>query len=61
MGGHYTNAKTQTQTVDLFRLIIVLKSVHLHFAPGKIALELLGQFLRFLDQNDGHSRGVAFF
>ena len=31
-----------------------LKSVRVHFAPGKIAitLELLGQFLLFLDQND---------
>ena len=37
-----------------------LKSVRVHFAPGKIAitLELLGQFLRFLDQNDRHSLGV---
>ena len=32
----------------------ILKSVRVHFAPGKIAitLELLGQFLRFMDQND---------
>ena len=39
-----------TLTVDLFRQIIVLKSVRVHFAPGKtpISLELLGQFLRFL-------------
>ena len=37
-----------------------LKSVRVHFAPGKIAitLELLGQFRRFLDQNDHHSLGV---
>ena len=28
VGGHYTNAKKQTQTVDIFRLIIVLVSVH---------------------------------
>ena len=27
MGGHYTNAKKQTRTVDLFRLIIVLVSL----------------------------------
>ena len=34
--------------------------VRIHFALGKIAitLELLGQFLRFLDQNDRHSLGV---
>ena len=40
----------------------LLKSVrvHVHFAPGKIAitLELLGQFIRFLDQNDRRSLGV---
>ena len=31
-----------------------LKSVRVHFAPGKIVitLELLGQFIRFMDQND---------
>ena len=40
--------------------IPILKSVRIHFAPGKIAitLELLSQFLRFLDQNDRHSLGV---
>ena len=27
MGGHYTNAKKQTLTVELFRLIIVLVSL----------------------------------
>ena len=27
VGGHYTNAKKQTQTVDLFRLIIVIVSL----------------------------------
>ena len=37
-----------------------LKSVRVHLTPGKIAitLELLGQFLRFLDQNDRHSLAV---
>ena len=34
MGGHYINATKQTQTVDLFGLIIVLKSVRIHFAYG---------------------------
>ena len=35
-------------------------SVRVHFALGKIAitLELLGQFIRFLDKNDRHSLGV---
>ena len=35
-------------------------SVRVHFAPGKISitLELLGQFPRFLDQNNHHSLGV---
>ena len=35
----------------------MLKSVRVHFAPGKIAItfELLGQFPRFLVQNDRHS------
>ena len=28
VGSHYTNAMKQTQTVDLFRLIIVLVSLH---------------------------------
>ena len=28
MGSHYTNATKQTQTVELFRLIIVLVSLH---------------------------------
>ena len=39
---------------------LLLKSVRVHFAPGKITitLELLGQFLRLLDQNDRHSLGV---
>ena len=38
-------------------LTLKLKSVRVHFAPGKIAitLELLGLFLRILDQNDRHS------
>ena len=42
------------------KLIGKLKSVRVHFAPEEIAitLELLGQFLRFLDQNDRHSLGV---
>ena len=33
---------------------------HVHFVPGKImiTLELLCQFLRFLDQNDRHSLGI---
>ena len=28
VGSHYTNATKQTQTVELFRLIIVLVSLH---------------------------------
>ena len=38
----------------------VLKSIRVHFAPAEIAitLELLSQFLSFLDQNDLHSLGV---
>ena len=28
VGSHYTNATKHTQTVDLFRLIIVLVSLH---------------------------------
>ena len=37
-----------------------LKSIRVHFAPAEIAitLELLSQFLRFLDQNDRRSHGV---
>ena len=37
-----------------------LKSIRVHFAPAEIAitLELLSQFLRFLDKNDRHSLGV---
>ena len=32
VGGHYTNATKQTQTVELFRLIIVLKvSLHVSY------------------------------
>ena len=47
MGGHYTNATKQTQTVDLYRLIIVLKSVRAHSTPAEIAItyELLSQYL----------------
>ena len=37
-------------------LFVLLKSVRVHFAPGKIAItfEILGQFPRFLDQNERH-------
>ena len=43
--------------IFLFRY---LKSIRVHSAPAEIAitLELLSQFLRFLDQNDRHSLGV---
>ena len=43
-----------------FLLLTILESVRVHFAPGKtaITLELLGQFLRFLDHNDHHSLAV---
>ena len=38
----------------------ILKSVRVHFAPGKIAItfEILGQFPRFLDQNERHGLPV---
>ena len=41
-------------------IFVTKKSIRVHFAPAEIAitLELLSQFLRFLDQNDRHSLGV---
>ena len=58
-----TNVKTRYQANRIRTAachLPELKSVRVHFAPGKIAitLELLGQFLRFLDQNDRHSLGI---
>ena len=53
---------TQDQSALTIAKLFVpeLKSIRVHFAPAEIAitLELLSQFLRFLDQNDRHSLGV---
>ena len=60
-----TSAPTTERNIDhdllsasLILLDMYLKSVH--FAPEKIAitLELLGQFLRLLDQNDRHGLSI---
>ena len=43
-----------------FNSEVLLNSVRVHSAPGKImiTLQLLGQFLRLLDQNDSHSLAI---
>ena len=42
------------------KCFLLLKSVRVHFAPGKIAItfEILGQFPRFLDLNERHGLPV---
>ena len=53
MGSHYTNATKQTQTVELFRLIIVLVSLH-------VATSYLDSLFRtFIELQDGIKIGKS--
>ena len=54
-------AKNERRKLDpVAKCCILLKSVRVHFAYGRIALtlELLGRFGRFLDEDDRHSPPV---